>query len=134
MRLLNLAPFRYLLVGGVNTIAGLLIIYACKWFMGLGDIKANLIGYLCGFVLSFVLNKQWTFRFTGDALPALMRFTAVTMVAYLANILTVLLFIGVGVDSYLAQFLGVIPYTIVGYLGSRFFAFGTQRSVPISEG
>ena len=70
MRLLNLAPFRYLLVGGVNTIAGLLIIYACKWFMGLGDIKANLIGYLCGFVLSFVLNKQWTFRFTGDALPA----------------------------------------------------------------
>lgn len=134
MRLFDLAPFRYLLVGGANTIAGLLIIYGCKWFLGLGDIKANLIGYLCGFVLSFVLNKQWTFRFTGDALPALMRFTAVTLVAYLANISTVLLLVSVGVDSYLAQALGIIPYTIVGYLGSRFFAFGTPHSSPIGEG
>jgi putative flippase GtrA len=130
---LRFAPIRYVIVGGANTLAGLLIIYACKWFLGLGDLSANLVGYLSGFLLSFLLNKQWTFAFAGDTLPALLRFLFVTVVAYLANIAAVLLLVDVGVDSYVAQAAGIIPYTILGYLGSRFFVFGTLRRSDLRE-
>jgi putative flippase GtrA len=120
----SIAPIRYLVVGAGNTVAGLLVIYACKWLLGLGDITANIIGYAFGFSLSFVLNKHWTFGFRGAAAPALLRFLGVTLVAYLANIVTVLLLIYAGLDSYAAQTAGILPYTILGYLGSRYFAFG----------
>lgn len=76
------------------------------------------------------MNKKWTFRFRGEAVPALLRFLVVTLIAYLANLGTLLLLVQTGVNSYLAQSLAVVPYTIVGYLGSRFFAFGSTPGTP----
>lgn|GEM_PF-4035732 len=31
------------------------------------------------------------------------------------------------VDPYLAQALGIVPYTAIGFLGSRFFAFRVRE-------
>jgi hypothetical protein len=42
----------------------------------------------------------------------------------MANLVTVLVSINnLGMNSYFSQSLGIIPYTFIGYLGSRFFAF-----------
>jgi len=125
--LLDWSVLRYLTVGVANTFVGLGTIFACKWFLGLSDVIANAIGYAFGLSLSFLLNKRWTFQFDGAHLPALLRFLGVIMVAYLANVATLLLLIWAGVDSYLAQTLAVAPYTIIGYVGSRYIAFPDQR-------
>jgi putative flippase GtrA len=48
--------------------------------------------------------------------------------AYLINLATVMLLIKlVGVARSIAHALGVVPYTLAGYLGSRFFAFRDPR-------
>jgi len=119
---------RYLAVGAVNTLVGLSIIYACKWLAGLGDVASNLIGYGVGILLGFQLNKKWTFDHQGSYLPSLMRYLAVLACAYVANLVTVLYFINVmGLNGYLAQALGIGPYTLIGYMGSRHFAFSKPR-------
>ena len=115
---------RYVVVGVANTCVGLGVIYAAMYFLHFSDARANALGYLVGVMVSFFLNRNWTFGHTGAVLPALTRFVSVLLLAYLANLATVLLLIDTfGVNRYIAQAAGVLPYTTVGYLGSRYVAF-----------
>ena len=115
---------RFGIVGVVNTLLGLLVIFGVKWFFGLGDMIANLLGYTVGILVGFALNSRWSFRYGGPIRPALYRFILVLFVAYLANLSVVLVFIyGFGLNSYLSQAAGIIPYAVVLYLGSYLFAF-----------
>lgn len=114
----------FLLVGVANTLVGLSAIYLIKWLGAVGDMFANAFGYAIGLMVSFTLNRNWTFRHSGAVLPAAIRFLMVFAIAYLANLGVVLgLIHQFGINGYLAQPLGVPPYTAIFYLGSRHFAF-----------
>lgn len=118
------APLKFLVVGVANTLVGLAVIYLCKWLFVFGDVLANVCGYAVGLAVSFALNRNWTFRHRGRVNQALVRFLAVFVVAYVCNLVVVLALIRHwGVNAYLAQALGIVPYTLVSYLGSRYFAF-----------
>ena len=118
---------RFLSVGVLNLLVGLLVIYACKWFFDVGDAAANAIGYAAGLTTSFTLNSRWTFAYRGPALPALIKFLLVAAVAYGMNLLTVLVLIHyAGMNGYIAQALGIPPYTLTTYLASKFIVFRLQ--------
>ena len=115
---------RFLSVGVVNMLVGLFVIYACKWFFAAGDVTANAIGYAVGLCTSFVLNSRWTFGYRGPQLQAVLKFLAVAAVAYAMNLATVLVAIHyAGLNDYLAQALGIPPYTLTTYLASKFIVF-----------
>jgi putative flippase GtrA len=125
-------PLRFGVVGLLNTVLGLAIIFAAKAFLGFGDLAANLLGYGLGLVCSFLLNRHWTFRHEGRALGALGafgRFGIAFAVAYVVNLVTVFgLRDAMAVNSYLAQAGGVIPYTIAFYLLSAYYVFPARRA------
>lgn len=115
---------RFLGVGAVNTLIGLGVIYACKRLLGFGDVLANASGYAVGLTIGFMLNRHWTFGHTGNVRVAALRFLAVFGVAYSVNLLCVLLAIrAAGIDDYVSQAIGILPYTAIFYLGSRLYAF-----------
>lgn len=115
---------RFVTVGLLNTGLGLAAIFAAKALLGWGDLVANVFGYAVGLGISFILNRAWTFRDRGPIAPAVLRFLVAFGVAYLANLAMVFgLRDGVGVDSYVAQAAGVIPYTALFFLVSRAFVF-----------
>lgn len=117
---------KYLTVGVANTIVSLLVIYAAKWFFNLGDAVANLIGYSAGFFLSFTLNSRWTFVYRGPYLSTLVKFMLIVFIAYGANLLTVLVTIHYfGLNGYVAQAMGIAPYTLTSFLGSKYLVFRT---------
>ena len=127
---LDASAARFLLVGVGNTLAGLVIIFVAK-AIGIGDVMANAAGYGAGLVLSFVLNKRWTFRHDGPVFSTLVRFIVVIGLAYVANLAFVLGAISVlGINSYIAQALGIPVYTAVAYLGSRWYVFSDRIQVP----
>lgn len=122
---------RFLSVGVLNMVVGLLVIYACKYFFQAGDVTANAIGYAAGLTTSFTLNSRWTFDYHGPQWPALVKFLLVAALAYAMNLLTVLALIHwAGVNGYLAQALGIPPYTLTTYLASKFIVFRLQ---PVAE-
>ncbi|HYW75707.1 MAG TPA: GtrA family protein [Gammaproteobacteria bacterium] len=128
---------KFLLVGAVNTLIGLSTIYLLKFYFSVDDAPANAIGYMVGIVVSFSLNKKITFHHKGEILKSFFRFISVLGVAYLANLSVVELAIEVcSINSYLSQALGIVPYTLIGYLGSRLIAFpdATQPRSEYSEG
>lgn len=119
---------RYLLVGIANTIVGLGTIYFAMYFLQLEIVYANALGYTIGVLLSFILNKKWTFKSSDHVLYSLLRFLSVLAAAYMANLGTVLFAVNkFQVNPYIAQALGFIPYTAIGFLGSRYFAFQKQH-------
>jgi len=118
---------RFLSVGVLNMAGGLLVIYACKWLFHAGDAAANAIGYSVGLIIGFTLNSRWTFAYRGRQLPALIKFLLVALVAYAMNLLTVLILIRqLDLNSYVAQALGIPPYTLTTYLASKFIVFRLQ--------
>jgi putative flippase GtrA len=120
--------FKFVIVGVANSTVGLLAIYMFKWQAGFGDVAANASGYAVGLGLSFMLNRAWTFRHSGPKLRALILFLLVFVVAYSVNLITLIMLIEVlHVNPYFAHALSLVPYTIVSYLGARYFAF---RAVP----
>lgn len=130
-RVLQHSAVRFCLVGLVNTAVGLGLIYACKFLLGFADVPANLVGYIIGLMVSFTLNSRWTFRYDGPLWPAALRFLLTFVVAYTANIATVLLLIdGAGVNAYLAHAVAVVPYTSTFYLLSRFMVFAGAMRRP----
>jgi len=126
---------RYLLVGVVNTLVGLGTIYLAMYFLQMGVASSNAFGYAIGIMVSFALNKKWTFKSQDHPVYSFLRYLLVLLVAYVANLETVLFANShFDLNAYLSQALGIIPYTAIGFLGSRYFAFhkreGTQ---PIQD-
>ena len=65
----------------------------------------------------------------GALLPVFLRFVFVTALAYGLNLLTVLVLIhSAGVNSYVAQALGIGPYTLASHLASRYFVFRAEEA------
>lgn len=126
--LINSQLIRYGLVGIGNTLIGYGVIFFLQ-ASGFGVVSANATGYAFGLLFSFFVNRRWSFRSGASLQRSLPRFLIVTAFAYLANISTVLLFIyGIGIDPYLGQLSGVVPYFLIGYWGSKFFAFAEHKT------
>lgn len=119
---------RFVIVGVLNTGLGLAVIFAAKGLFGWGDVSANMLGYSVGLAVSFVLNRSWSFAHCGAVLPALARFLAAFLLAYAVNLGTVLALIRVlEINSYLAQAIGVMPYTLIFFAASRLLVFAPRR-------
>ena len=120
---------KFLSVGLVNTFTGLLVIYAAKWFLHAGDVVANVMGYSIGLLVSYTLNSKWTFSYNGPQLYAMGKFGLVTLIAYAINLLTVMISIHFfELNTYLAQALGIPPYTIISFFLSKYLVFRTRPS------
>lgn len=125
---------KYLLVGVVNTIVGLGTIYFGMYFIGLDVVRSNLLGYTIGILVSFTLNKKWTFGSRDHVIYSFFRYLLVLVFAYVVNLKTVLFFnVNLGVNPYLAQAIGIFPYTLIGFLGSRYFVFKSQSKKKCEE-
>jgi putative flippase GtrA len=120
---LNNSLLKFLAVGILNTLLSLCIIFGLKYFYAFSDVSANLIGYIAGLISSFLLNKKWTFNHNGQLSITVVKFILTFIVAYTINILCVLLMIELGINDYYAHFLAMPIYTIIFYLGSKFFVF-----------
>ncbi|WP_374992396.1 GtrA family protein [Paraburkholderia sp. SARCC-3016] len=125
--------FRFGLVGVVNTLIGLFIIYAIMYLFGAGLAIANFIGYIFGFIVSFILNRIWTFRDQRSIRRVLPKYLSVACASYLLNLLVVLLVNDqFKFNGYLTQLLGVVTYTVCMFLGCRYLVFSTSRESKLN--
>lgn len=115
---------KYIFVGGFNTVISYGIIFFLM-YKGVSPEVSNFIGYAFGISLSFLLNKKYTFDTSSlVAKSSFYRYLLVMSIAYCINLLFVSLSYRVlGINPYLSQVLGGFFYTIVGFIGSKYFVF-----------
>jgi len=112
---------RYNLVGVVNTIAGFSIIFILM-FLGVSATISNAIGYGIGSIISFYLNKKYTFKSTLKSKIVIFKFFTVLAISYGANFLVLQQLLKT-INPYLAQIGSAIVYTIISFLLVKFFVF-----------
>jgi putative flippase GtrA len=134
MRKLISQSFRFGAVGLVNTAIGLLSIYSFIFFFNTNPALANAIGYAIGLVVSFALNRLWTFSNTQSILKVLPRYLAVAGISYALNLCIVL--IGMryfGAGPYLIQLFGIAIYTPTMFIGCRLYVFNDNGTTKWDE-
>lgn len=115
---------RYSLVGILNTLTTLLVIYGLKAGFGVGDYWANAAGYGIGLIMSFFLNRAYTFGHDGAMSGAAIRFLVAFAICYAINLGVVAVLVdGIGVNGYLAQPCGMASFTISFYILLRMHVF-----------
>jgi putative flippase GtrA len=122
---------RFALVGASNFLVSLVVFYLSFHYLPQsvqrqvpGAALANVIAYAAGMVNSFVLNRSWTFRASGNAAIQALRFGVLNLVSLALSTLVMLHF----VDALRYPAIAVwVPTTailmVLNYLGCKHWAF-----------
>lgn len=118
--------FRFVLVGIINTLIGIFSIYSILYLFKTTPVVANAIGFAIGFFVSFTLNRHWTFSDEAPITKSLPRYLIMTIVAYLLNLLVIVIGMRTfGIGPYLIQLFGIGVYSVSMFIGLRWFVFSS---------
>lgn len=121
---------RYLMVGVVNTGIGYAIIFLCMYGIGLSPEISNAAGYGLGMVISYVLNRTFTFGSPPSTRGTKVRFAVVNGLSYLANLGMLILLVRTwGIHEGLSQVLAGGVYVATSFLLNKHYVFRVRQSV-----
>lgn len=144
---------KYGLVGVLNTLLTAVIIWIVLYFFerknGNGSpstfamILANGVGYLVGFINSFILNRNWTFNSRSDWKRSFMRFFIVFAICYCIQLGVVLLINKLVVEqewqiafwrhkfiltsAFACQLTGIVIFSVLNFLLNKYFTFADRN-------
>ncbi len=130
VKVLNSSLLRFLLVGVVNTLVGTAIMFGLYNLAGCSYWFSSAANYFLTSILSFFLNKYFTFQCREKSISQVLRFAANIAVCYLLAYglaKPLCLHLMKGAESHIrdnvSMFVGMCLFTGFNYLGQRFFAF-----------
>ena len=130
---IDASVWRFLLVGVGNTLLSLMLMFLLE---GLGYWPSTAIAYVAGAVMSFFLNRSFTFHSDERFWPSAVKFAVNVAVCYLlayslAQPIAAWVLGGTGIppiwQERLAKLGGMALYTVLNYFGQWFFAFRKGR-------
>jgi putative flippase GtrA len=126
---------KFVMVGIINTLVGTTIMFVFYNVFHLNYWISSASNYIIGSLVSYLLNKNFTFRFREKGYYSLLRF--------IINILTCcLLAYGIAkpimhwilsdfnkiIQENISMLLGMCLFVVFNYLGQRFFAFRKKNA------
>ena len=112
------------LVGVLNTIITLSIIFVFMKLFNVSYILSNVIGYLFGFINSFILNKIWTFKSKKSIGSESFFFVLIFIICYFIQLaFLIILKEKLLVKPEYAQIISMIFYSIINFTGNKFITF-----------
>jgi len=112
---------RYNLVGIANTIVGFSLVFSLM-FIGVSATTSNIAGYAIGSIVSYFLNKKYTFKSLSNNRLQAVKFFSVLGVSYMFNFIT-LQWLLIFINPYIAQIISAIVYTVSSFILAKFFVF-----------
>lgn len=122
--------YRFILVGIVNTLFGTAIMFVFYNVFHLSYWISSASNYFFGSILSYFLNKSFTFRYGKADFRSIARFTINILICYLVAygiakpvMRHLLSGYSVSIQENVSMGLGMIIFVGLNYIGQRFFAF-----------
>ena len=129
-KLLDKTFWKFILVGAANTLVGTGVMFLCYNLLHMGYWPSSAANYICGSILSYFLNKYFTFRNREKGVRVVLRFvlniSACYLIAYgAAKPLAAWALSGAGktIQENGAMLVGMCFFVLLNYFGQRFFAF-----------
>ena len=133
-KLFDVSMLKFLLVGVGNTLLSTVLMFALE---GLGYWPSTAIAYVAGAVMSFFLNRRFTFHSYEVMWKVAVKFAINVAVCYVVGYGLARLVMGVLAPlnplpaiwwELLSKLVGMGLYTVFNYFGQRFFAFRRRGS------
>jgi putative flippase GtrA len=125
--------FRYVIVGLASN-ASLYAVYLLMTWSGLGPKTAMSLLYCIGVLQTFVFNKSWSFRYGGEAGPALLRYVFVYALGYIINITVLMLMVDWGGMPHQWVMAGLVIFMALFFFTAQKFWVFQQASNPAPRG
>lgn len=126
---------RFIIVGVINTLFGTAIMFVFYNVFGLSYWLSSASNYFFGSILSYFLNKYFTFRYKKRDWKVVGRFALNISLCYLiaygaAKPLVRALLSGASatIQENVAMLCGMCLFVALNYLGQRFFAFKSEEN------
>ncbi len=133
-QLLDATFLRFVLVGIANTLFGTAVMFIAYNVIGLSYWVSSASNYVFGSILSYFLNKHFTFRSTDSSPKSVLRFVINISICYLlaygmAQPLVRWIFSGAAtnIQDNVSMLVGMGLFVILNYLGQRLFVFRTDK-------
>ncbi|ODG93806.1 MULTISPECIES: GtrA family protein [Bacillaceae] len=134
---MNKTFFRFIVVGIANTIVGLSFIYLLLHLFGLSYWISTFIGNSLGACISYILNRNFTFKSEGSVKKSIPMFIIVILTCYFiafnlgAKIIDYILnlqdFISLNFKNDLAVLISSGLYTVLNYFGQKLLVFKNKN-------
>lgn len=126
---------KFVMVGIVNTLIGTTIMFGFYNVFNLNYWISSASNYIIGSLVSYLLNKNFTFRFKEKGYYSLLRFIINILTCYLLAygiakpiMHWILSDFNKTIQENLSMLLGMCLFVVFNYLGQRFFTFKDNKS------
>lgn len=133
-KLVDRTFWKFILVGVVNTLFGTAVMFLCYNLLHLGYWISSGANYVLGSILSYFLNKYFTFQNREKGFGVVLRFALNILVCYLLAygiakpaVAWALSGMSKSVQENGAMLVGMCLFVGFNYLGQRFFAFREKK-------
>lgn len=129
-RIFDWVTIKFLLVGVVNTIVGTTVMFVSYNIFHLNYWISSAANYVIGSIVSYILNKNFTFRNKDKSIKVIWKFIVNISVCYLvaygiAKPLAKEMLSGmsVNIQENIAMIVGMVLFVCFNYVGQRYFTF-----------
>lgn len=129
-KIIDATTWKFALVGVINTIVGTSVMFLAYNWLGFGYWVSSALNYIIGSIVSFFLNKYFTFQNKERSFKQVALFVANITVCYLLAygmakpiIYNVLSGVSVQVADNVAMGFGMVLFVILNYAGQRWVVF-----------
>ena len=126
---------KFVMVGIINTLVGTTIMFVFYNVFHLNYWISSASNYIIGSLVSYLLNKNFTFRFREKGYYSLLRFIINILTCYLLAygiakpiMHWILSDFNKTIQENLSMLLGMCLFVVFNYLGQRFFAFRKKNA------
>lgn len=125
---------RFVIVGVINTIFGATIMFVAYNVFHFGYWFSTFANYFLGSILSYFLNKYYTFKYKQRNLAVVVRFTLNIAICWLIAygiskplMMWILSSCAKNIQENVAMLVGMCLFVGLNYIGQRFFAFKKEE-------
>lgn len=123
----------FILIGIINTLIGMAIMFGLYNLAGCSYWISSAANYILVSILSYALNRRFTFQYRGGLVQSGVRFASNIAVCYLIAygiakplVCWLLENYSISLQENAAMLIGMCVFTGLNYIGQRFFVFGEE--------
>lgn len=133
-KLIDATTIKFLLVGVINTLVGTAVMFGFYNLLHAGYWVSSAANYIVGSVVSYLLNKHFTFQNKEKSVKQMVVFVLNITVCYLLAYglakpitLQVLSFTTQQIQENVAMLVGMCLFVALNYFGQRFIVFKSKQ-------
>lgn len=134
MKLFDKTTIKFLIVGAINTIVGTTVMFVSYNLLHFNYWVSSAANYIVGSIISFFLNKYFTFNNKEKSLKIILKFIINISICYLLAygaakplIFKLLADYDKNIQENVAMLTGMFIFVLLNYIGQKFLVFDAKE-------